>query len=154
MYRIRLMYAIVLATAFMLLIAWTGAIAVNEESAWYASLIKPRFVLSGGWHSAAWGLIYCIFIYLLARLVSLKKFTPCLPIIVAINVTSAVWTVVFFRGHSPLVALVILFILVGLNFLNFYEILKRKWPLALLYLPVLVWYGYCFVLNYSIYALN
>lgn len=154
MKRIRMIYALVISTAFVLAIAWTGALAVRPDGEWFMSLNKPSFMPPGTVFSICWGIIYSLFIYISSRLMALGFYKPYLPLIAAVNVLSAVWVIVFFDFNRILLALGILLITVVLNFRILYLLCKARPPLCLLYIPILLWYCFAFIMNYAVFMLN
>ena len=64
------------------------------------------------------------------------------------------WSIIFFRFHSPALALVEIIVLLILILLTIISFSKLSKPAAWLLIPYIAWVAFATILNYSIWDLN
>ncbi|MEG1612832.1 MAG: tryptophan-rich sensory protein [Clostridia bacterium] len=148
------LYALVFALAFTLLIEWVGAVSVQNGLAWYTTLTLPAFSIKPIMHSIIWCVVYALSIYIIARLVIKNELLPYIYLYGLGGLLLSIWTVVFFVAHLKIIALIILLLEIIISFIYEKRLIKKHTLLAFLYLPILCWYSYLFIINYSIVLLN
>ncbi|MFA5076030.1 MAG: TspO/MBR family protein [Patescibacteria group bacterium] len=125
---------------------------------WYASLIKPSFSPPNWLFGPVWSTLYLLMgiaLYLVWRLGWDQKKVRLAVIVFLVHlVINALWSVLFFGLHSPLLGLIGISIL----WLMIIWLIWRFWSLqrtaAYLLIPYLFWVSFASVLNFSIWWLN
>ena len=134
-----------------------GSLATREAvEGWYATLQKPAFTPPGWVFGPAWTVLYIAMATALFLAWRAPEKSPRVPILLftvqlALN---ALWSVLFFGLHQPLLALieiVALWILILLTTLSF---LPRSRAAAALMVPYLLWVLFATALNLGIVLLN
>ena len=142
----------VVATAAIGAVATTPAI----ESRWYARLKKPPWQPPGAVFGPVWTVIYALVAtsMLVARS---RRGDGQGPLFVLFGTNLALnlaWTLIFFRGRSPLAAGVEIVILEGTTV----ALVVRAWPVsrlaALLLVPYTVWVAFATALTWAIWSRN
>jgi tryptophan-rich sensory protein len=147
---------IVVAACFAVEVVSGLVTASDLRGDWYAALAKPAWTPP----DAAFGPIWSGLYLMMAAAGSLVWLTRdredvCCPLAgfglqLAANLA---WTVLFFGLHSPFLAfldVLVLWVLVGLTALHFFEVSK---PAGWLMVPYWLWVSFAAVLNGSILAL-
>ena len=150
--------AIMIATCIGIgYIASTATQAGNDV--WYPTLVKPAFNPPDWLFAPVWSLIY-VMIGVAAGLVwsrmdhqhaEVRKALLFFAIQLALN---ALWSVLFFGLHNPLLALIeiiILWLMIYETYVLFGKIHKVA---GYLFIPYLLWVTFAAVLNASIWWLN
>lgn len=151
---IKWLYALVFSIAFTLAIEWVGAASVASGRVWFSTLNTPVFMPRPIFHSIAWCIVYLITIYIISKLILIDFFSPFILIYAITGALSALWTVIFFRFHLTVFALTVLLIIVIFCFIFEICLLKHHIVLAMLYIPILLWYCFMLILNYCIIMIN
>lgn len=153
--------SIIISTFSVLVCLLTGGISgwlsVNGMADWYSSLVKPFFNPPGYLFGPVWTILYMLMgisfsIVALSAFSTLKRlsvFLFCIQLLL-----NFLWSILFFRFHSPLLALfdiILLWIFILLMIIFFYKV---KPIAAWLQLPYLIWVTFAAILNYSIWMLN
>jgi translocator protein len=138
--------------------AGIGAAATTPvlESRWYRQLDKPRWQPPAPVFGPAWTVIYGLIAasMLVVRSRAGNDRRP-LAILFGSNLAlNAAWTLVFFRGRSPLAAGVEIVVLEGTTL----ALVVRTWPVsrlaALLLVPYALWLAFATALTWAIWARN
>lgn len=156
MERVKWLFAIFFALTFTLATEVTGAFAVMKGIDWYNTLLLPSFSISGKIHSAIWCIVYILEAIVISRLLVGNYLHPFMAEYLSIKLLSACWTVFFFSLKMPLFCLVIITVILTLNFSYMKNMFKlNSHPLKnAVFIPVLLWYAYLWILNYSVVLLN
>jgi len=158
----KLVLKIVICCVVCLGLGWlSGMLTAAEIRNWYVTLEKPFFNPPNWVFGPAWTILYLLmgisFALYWQRLqnagirVSKAKGTRFFAIQFVLNLA---WSFLFFKLHSPLIALIeicILWVFILLTILHFYKIHRTAgWLLV----PYILWVSFATVLTASIYALN
>jgi tryptophan-rich sensory protein len=147
---------VALAVGAVTATAGLGAAATGPalRSRWYRRLDKPRWQPPGPVFGPAWTVLYAL---IAASMLVLRGRGAERPLYVlfgsnlALNVA---WTLIFFRGRSPLAAGVEIVVLEGTTV----ALVVRAWPLsrlgALLLVPYALWVAFATALTWAIWARN
>ncbi len=125
---------------------------------WYASLNKPLFSPPNWLFAPAWLALYTLMgiaSYLIWKNGFKDQKVRCATIIFYLHLfLNAIWSIAFFGAKSPLLALIIIFILWLLILL----LIKKFWPInktaSYLLIPYVLWVSFAGILNLSIWLLN
>ncbi len=138
--------------------AGIGAIATTPAlgSRWYRRLDKPPWQPPGPVFGPVWSAIYALIAasMLVARRRGGERQRPLFVLFGTNLALNLAWTLIFFRGRSPLAAGVEIVILEGTTV----ALVVRAWPLsrlaALLLVPYAIWVAFATVLTWTIWARN
>ncbi len=129
---------------------------ISSIPTWYAGLVKPSFSPPNWLFGPVWILLYTLmgiaayWIY-----TSKNKLKNSALIVFGVQLAlNAIWSIVFFGLHSPLLGLIVialLWISIAWTMVKFYAIDKLA---SYVLVPYLVWVSFASVLNYSIFVLN
>ncbi len=147
-----------LISSFVMII--TGAIGsfvtINPVKVWYPTLNKsflnpPSFIFA-----PVWTILYIMIGISLFLILINKKENKIKPLIIFSiqNLLNILWSVAFFGFKSPLAGMfiiVLLFIFIVLNIIEFYKIDKTA---GLILIPYLLWVSFASILTYSVVVLN
>lgn len=123
------------------------------DMAWYELLNKPSFNPPDWVFAPVWTLLYLLIgisFYLASKKSSLKTkifFITQLGL-------NAIWTILFFGLHSPMLAfidIILLWLFILLTLIEFYKISKAA---GYILIPYLLWVSFALALNFSIVLLN
>ena len=135
-----------------------GAIFTTPSiSGWYTNLNKPFFNPPSWLFGPVWTLLYLLMGISLFFVWNQKKGvkTKTALIIFAIQLgLNALWSIIFFGLHSPLVAfleIIVLWLFIILTIIKFFPISKIS---AYLLIPYLLWVSFAGFLNLFIVRLN
>jgi Tryptophan-rich sensory protein (mitochondrial benzodiazepine receptor homolog) len=131
---------------------------VNAIPTWYATLNKPSFSPPNWIFGPVWTTLFLL-MGVAAFLVwnkginteGVRKAMWVYRLQLFLNVW---WSIIFFRLHSPvgaLVEIVLLWLVIAANIFVFSKISK---PAAYLLVPYILWVSFAAFLNYSIWSLN
>jgi tryptophan-rich sensory protein len=134
-----------------------GAIfTVGAIPTWYATLVKPSFNPPNWIFSPVWNMLFLLMglsLYYVWTSKSKKKIIAMKIFFVQLTL-NALWSVLFFGLHSPILGLVdIIFLWVAIFFTIIY-FKKVSSTSAFLLLPYILWVSFALVLNFSIVILN
>lgn len=131
---------------------------VSSIPTWYATLTKPSFSPPNWVFGPVWTTLYALMgvaLYLVWMKGLKKKENHRAIAIFVIQLTlNALWSIVFFGGHSilgGLVVIVALWCFIVLTIVSFWKISKNA---GLLLLPYLEWVSFAAILNASLFWLN
>lgn len=131
---------------------------VSSIPTWYASLAKPSFSPPNWVFGPVWTTLYALMgvaLYLIWMKGLKKRASRQAVTVFAIQLTlNALWSIVFFGGHSILGGLVViaaLWLLIILTIVKFWKISKTA---GWLLLPYLAWVSFAAILNASLFKLN
>jgi tryptophan-rich sensory protein len=142
-----------LFTALIYAVGFSSAL-VSPPGEWYASLAKPWFTPPGWLFPIAWTMLY--FLIGLAGGRALLSANPVVPTALwfAQLLLNGSWSIVFFRWHQPLLALVVLFIMLGAIVFFIVETWRSARAAALLFLPYAAWVSFAALVNGGVVVLN
>jgi benzodiazapine receptor len=138
----------------------TAAIGANAtapalDTRWYRRLDKPRWQPPGPVFGPVWTVIYALIAA--SMLIAHARRADQRPLFVLFGTNLALnlaWTLIFFRGRSPLAAGVEILILEGTTV----ALVIRAWPVSrlasLLLLPYALWLAFATALTWAIWARN
>jgi tryptophan-rich sensory protein len=138
--------------------AGLGALATTPalDSRWYRGLQKPRWQPPGPVFGPVWSVIYALIAtsMLIARSRDGAGQRPLFILFGTNLALNVLWTLIFFRGHSPLAAGVEIVILEGTTV----ALVVRTWPISrlagLLLVPYALWIAFAAALTWAIWARN
>jgi len=138
--------------------AGIGAAATTPvlSSRWYRRLNKPPWQPPGPVFGPVWSVIYALIAasMLVARGRGGEQQRPLFVLFGTNLALNLAWTLIFFRGHSPLAAGVEIVALEGTTV----ALVVRAWPLsrlaALLLVPYAIWIAFASALTWAIWARN
>jgi translocator protein len=138
--------------------AGIGAVATTPalDSRWYRRLRKPAWQPPGPVFGPAWTVIYALIAtsMLVARARGGDGQRPLFLLFGTNLALNLAWTLIFFRGRSPLAAGVEILVLEGTTV----ALVVRAWPLSrlasLLLLPYALWVAFATALTWAIWARN
>ena len=149
------------ASAIVAAVAGTAAAggvatAPGVSSRWYRKLDKPPWQPPGAVFAPAWTVIYALIAA--SMLVARRRRggdEPALFVLYGSNLAlNLAWTLIFFRGHSPLAAGVEIVVLEATTV----ALVVRAWPIsrlaALCLVPYALWVAFATALTWSIAARN
>jgi len=125
---------------------------------WYASLTKPSFNPPNWLFAPVWTMLF-ILMGISAFLVwqkGLKKkgVKKALGFFLAQLIFNVLWSFLFFKFHSPFLALLDIIFLWFLILLTLFKFFKINNTAGLLLIPYLLWVSFASILNYAVYRLN
>jgi translocator protein len=125
---------------------------------WYADLVKPAFNPPNWLFGPVWTLLYILMgvsLYLyLQQWKGTREQKTGLAFFGIQLVLNALWSIIFFGLHMPLLAfaeIILLWMSILLTLLNFRKVSKAA---AWLLVPYLMWVSFASALNFAIYFLN
>lgn len=128
----------------------------SEITSWYATLAKPFFTPPNWVFGPAWTTLYILIgisFFLLLRQTNAKRATATKLFLLQL-VLNALWSIVFFGGHSiagGVLVIIALWFAVLANIAVFWKISK---PAALLLVPYIAWISFASALNTGVMLLN
>jgi benzodiazapine receptor len=132
--------------------------APDAFNTWYGSLNKPLFTPPDWLFAPVWTILY--FLMAVAAFLVWQKHTPHRTFIIALLcfvlqlLLNALWTPFFFWLKSPLLALMVLYLLLPAILLTMIVFARISRPAGLLLVPYLLWTSFAAYLNTAIYLLN
>ncbi len=138
--------------------AGIGAVATTSglKSRWYRRLKKPPWQPPGPVFGPAWTVIYALIAasMLIARNRGGEEQRPLFVLFGTNLALNVAWTLIFFRGRSPLAAGVEIVVLEG----STVALVVRAWPVSrlasLLLVPYALWVAFATALTWAIWARN
>ncbi len=131
---------------------------VEAIPTWYTTLNKPLFNPPNWVFGPVWSILYLmmgISLYLVwQKEVSKKVKQKGLLFFFSQLILNALWSIVFFGLHSPLIAFLVIIVLWILIFLTIKNFLLISKPAGYMLIPYLVWVSFASLLNFSIAILN
>jgi len=125
---------------------------------WYATLVKPALNPPSWVFAPVWTILYLLMtiaaLLVLSKGWKRKDVRKALGVFLLQLAFNAVWSIIFFKLHSPawaLIDLVLMWFAIIWIMILFYKISK---PAMYLLLPYLLWVSFAGYLNYSIWMLN
>lgn len=147
-----------ISIAIPLLIGFVGSIFTSMSvDTWYPLLKKPVFNPPNWIFGPVWTLLFILMglsFYLVWQKGFGGKALLCIGIFALQLLFNFLWSLFFFGLRNPLLAFVdltVLWILIWINLLVFFRIVKLS---GYLLIPYLAWVTFAGILNYSIYVLN
>ena len=136
----------------------SGLIANTGTNPWFNSLIKPSWNPPAFLFAPVWTLLYLLMGISLWLIWKSNKPAPkknnAIILFASQLFLNFWWSIIFFKFHSPALALVniiLMLILIMLTIINFSRFSK---PAAWLLVPYIAWVSFAAILNYNIWALN
>ncbi len=151
---------------FKLLVSITGCELVGIAATpftiasiptWYESLNKPIFSPPNWVFAPVWATLFFLMgisLFLIWRMSPKPKVKTAIKFFLAQLFFNFLWSILFFGLHSPILGLIdifILWVLIFITYLKFYEIKKFA---AYLLIPYLLWVSLASLLNLYIVILN
>lgn len=124
---------------------------------WYAGLVKPFFSPPSFVFAPVWTTLYALMgisVVLVLEKTPEKKKNLILSLFGLQLFLNFLWSVVFFTGHQPLLALIDIAVLWGTIAALIIMFKKISMPAAILLIPYLLWVSFASILNLSIVILN
>ena len=150
---------LIISIILVWIVAGLGSLfTASSVSTWFTTLAKPSFSPPNWLFGPVWTILY-LMIGIALFLVWTTKANKILKrkayYIFGIQlILNTMWSVAFFGAHNPFLAfiiIVLLWISILLNIIEFYKIKKSA---GLLLLPYILWVSFAAVLNFAIYWLN
>ena len=134
---------------------WGGYISRYYKEPWYSELVKPSFSPPDWIFAPVWITLYLSMVFAIWLIwLNPKKTQKVFTVYFAHLFINASWSITFFAFHQVLASLLIIALII------FFVIwlIKLYYPInkisAVLMLPYLIWLGFAFSLNYTIFVLN
>lgn len=125
---------------------------------WYATLNKPPFSPPNWIFGPVWTTLYLMMgvsLYLVwMKGLKNKKGKVALLFFAVQLLFNFLWSLLFFGAHSPLLALIDIFLLLYTIVIVMVKFNKISKPASYLLLPYLLWVSFATLLNFSIVILN
>ena len=154
---IALLGLIALALAAGVLGALVSPARSAAAAAWYASLVKPPWVIPNSWFGPVWTVLY-VMMATAAWLVSRERYhrrqAVALGAYVVQLLLNAAWMPLFFAARSPgfgLFDIVALWLAVAWTIREFFPVQRAA---AWLLVPYWLWVSFAMALNFSLWQLN
>ncbi|MBL0052570.1 MAG: tryptophan-rich sensory protein [Bacteroidetes bacterium] len=152
---IKLFFAILACEGVGLL---SGLISGNEVNTWFPTSNTPSWNPPAFLFPSVWATLYflmAISLYIIWTKIKIQPQKNNALILFGIQLTlNFLWSIIFFRFHSPLIALldiVLLFVAIFITILNFSRYSKLA---AWLMVPYFAWVTFATILNFSIWYFN
>ncbi len=150
---------LIAAVLLCLIVGSMGSlVTMTGSGSWYASLEKPAFTPPNWVFGPVWTMLFILMgiaLYLIWQSGTERREVQIALAVFAIQFAlNILWSFLFFGMESPilgLVDIVLLWIMIAVTIVLFYQIRKIA---AYLLIPYLVWVSIATALNYSIYILN
>ena len=137
------------------LVSILGSIFTNPNSAWFTSLIKPKFYPPNWLFGVMWSIIYLLIAIGLFLILTKNKMTKKLTILyIANGILNIVWSMVFFTFNNMFLGVVVLVLIIISAYFLVKELYLASKTSLYLALPYFIWLFYAFLVNYAIYFLN
>ncbi|HAE14743.1 MAG: tryptophan-rich sensory protein [Chitinophagales bacterium] len=134
-----------------------GFFTSGEIDTWYAALEKPPLNPPDWIFAPVWTTLYILMGISLALYWSAEygnsKRTGFMVFLIQLGL-NLLWSLLFFKLHSPLLALIDIVCLIGFILTNMYFFARVSRQSALLLLPYLAWVSFATYLNLSVLQLN
>ena len=135
--------------------AWGGFVTSIYKEPWYSTLVKPSFNPPDYIFPTIWVILYVAMAFAVWLIwINPKNKEKIIYIYFVHLLVNASWSVIFFALHQIFLALLVI---VAIIFLVVW-LIKLYYPInkisAVLMLPYLIWLGFAFSLNYTIFVLN
>ena len=147
------MLGIVAGLFCTLVVAGLCSYCFNIDLSWYNALIKPHFLVSGGWFTAFVSISYVSCILSVSRLVHYKHIFPSMIFFAVLGFSCVMFVLCFFTLKSLVAALVFMTVALAMGYVLFIRFMTKDFKIALEFLPAFVFYVYCFMCVMSI-AMN
>mgnify|MGYP004649282469 FL=1 len=154
MKKVKILWAIALGLAYVVALSFTSALIVDTTGEWYEGLALPTYTPNKVLFSVIWGVIYCVFALTFAETFTKKIKKRVIIGYVFIAVFNLLFLLFFFRLHNLLVSFVFCLISTIVVLLHGFAMIKHGFRLSWLFLPVLVWYVFCFSISYYVIMNN
>ena len=130
---------------------------ITQIPAWYASLIKPSFSPPDFIFGPVWTVLYALMgislVLALEKSPEKKKFMIIFLFALQL-ILNFLWSVIFFTGHQPVLALLDIVLLCACIFGLIAIFRKYSFASAVLLVPYLAWVSFATLLNLFIILLN
>jgi tryptophan-rich sensory protein len=146
------MYKLILCILICVLIGFAGSFFTDTGS-WYTSLNKPSFNPPSYVFAPVWTILYILMGIAVYMLWQGNAKTAIILFIIQL-VLNLVWTFLFFKMHSPLLALIDIVLLLSAIAWTMIESYKVSHTAVYLLIPYILWVSFATMLNLSIYLLN
>jgi benzodiazapine receptor len=134
-----------------------GYFTAGEIDTWYSTLIKPELNPPNWIFGPVWTVLYILmgislYLYWVTPYSGNKR-TGFIVFFIQLAV-NFLWSMFFFKFHSPLLALVDIMLLIGFILTTIFFFGRVKWSSAWILFPYLAWVCFATYLNLSILQLN
>ena len=150
-------FKLIAAIIICQLIGFIGSIFTTQSvNSWYLTINKPAFTPPGWVIGGVWTMLFILMgvaLYLVWNKKT-KNNKKALIIFGCQLILNILWSVFFFFLHSPLAALVEIFILWFFILLTIIYFAKISKSAAYLLIPYILWVSFASFLNYSVYIIN
>ena len=137
-----------------LLVAGLSSYCFKTDFIWYNSLVKPSFVLTQGYWSSFVIVSYLSGVLSITRLVEHKHIFPSMIFFAILGAFCILFVFAFFTLENLLLAFVFMTIVLAFAYVLFVRFLTKDVPLALMFLPILLFDIYAFVSTLAILMQN
>ncbi len=148
------MIGIVAGVFCTLIVAWSCSYCFRFDAAWYVALVKPPYVLSGGWFTAFVCAAYASAILSVSRLVEHKHFFPSMLFFVGLGVSCILFVWAFFTLKRLALALAFMTAALAFAYVLFIRFLMKDVATAISFLPALLFDIYAFLCTLAIAMQN
>ena len=138
--------------ALMIAVGSVNALFVTPRSEWFALLLG--MAIEGRTHSVCWLVVYLITAVHIGEATGGGPLKKCRPFLAGMVVLGSAWCFVFFRLHSMVGGLVLIFLCLFCVGFVFVCAVKRTKITALLSASLLAWYLYLSVIHVYLAAVN
>jgi len=150
---------LIAAALLCLIVGSVGSLVTTTGSgSWYESLVKPGFTPPNWVFAPVWTTLFILMgiaLYLVWESGIERREVQIALVVFGVQFAlNVLWSFLFFGLESPLLGLVeivLLWIMIAVTIVLFYQIRKSA---AYLLIPYIVWVSIATALNYSIYILN
>lgn len=145
---------ITVALFCILLVAGVGQFCLEIDLKWYSALIKPTFMPSAFGFTVLVSLVYACCVAVISGLVVHKRFFPSFVLLAGTGVLAVIFLFAVFRLKSLYGGAAVMLALFLLSFAVEARFAAEERSVALAYLPVLVFNGFCLVLSFTLALSN
>lgn len=145
-------YKLLIALALPLVAGLIGSLFTAPAiPTWYAGLVKPSFSPPNWLFAPAWTSLYLLMGIAFYRIWSRNGPTTLFIVHLVFN---ALWSILFFGLHSPLLGLIDILVLLVMILVLIRQFHKVDRTAAFLLVPYAAWVTFATLLNFSIWWLN
>ena len=136
----------------------SGVLSVTQNNGWYESITKPYWNPPGYIFGPVWTVLYLLMSLSLWIIWKSNSYEPmkneALLFFTSQLLLNFLWSILFFRFHSPLIALIDIVLMFILIFLTIFRFAKISKTAAWLLVPYISWVFFATILNYNLWKLN
>lgn len=136
----------------------SGLLTTTQNNAWYQTIIKPSWNPPGYLFGPVWTVLYLLMAISL-WLVWKSNATEPMKFEAMLFFASQLflnfwWTILFFKFHSPIWALLEIIIMIVLIIITIFRFSEISTTAAWLLVPYISWVCFAAILNYNLWKLN